>query len=413
MKKLILTFTLAFSLQPSALFGNTSPQVDTNGWIVYPLKYRSQGSILLSNPVSHATILLTNGVVTADLVASNITLMGTNLFNLLTNLQSQGNLLTSDNNFTGTNRFATLIPTNLAIGGLTVSVPNNNILLSSVSGDAVLGFFTAASATVLTNLGSSSSVVSNSGLWRVLSDGGQEHYNRGTNPVGLWNIGTYGAAPAPTSVLVPVFSGPFIIDGGSNVLFYGNVNFNGAIGINMTLGGTFTGSGTFNGTHTGYFTGPGYNMLDSMEGAILASSLSVGGQYRMISSNGNVTAVSFTGDGSGLTGIPSASYAALAGTASNLVGSVNLSLLTNALASMICSGTTNIPAASNVLAITLNGHIMPSTNYVPSVSVLGARLAVTNFITFTARTPSNFTANFTAPLGAANTNLAWSVIYAP
>src|ERR1035437_4701627 len=83
----LLAFYAAFAA--STCFANVSPQVDTNGWVVFPLNLQSRGGILLSNPVSHATIVLTNGVVTADLVAANITLRGTNLFTLVTNLQAQ------------------------------------------------------------------------------------------------------------------------------------------------------------------------------------------------------------------------------------------------------------------------------------------------------------------------------------
>jgi hypothetical protein len=140
----------------------------------------------------------------------------------------------ANNIFPGTNTFTGVITSNLQIGGLTINVPTNTILLSGNS-DTNLGFFLPVSATLLTNSLQQSFVLYNAGLWYVMDSFGRTHYSRGTNFVGTWNIGAYGIGPAPVSALVPVINGAVVIGGNSNVLF------NGISGVNANLSGLFSG----------------------------------------------------------------------------------------------------------------------------------------------------------------------------
>ncbi|MGA2178777.1 MAG: hypothetical protein ABSH15_04260 [Verrucomicrobiota bacterium] len=188
-------------------------------------------------------------------------------------------------------------------------------------------------------------------------------------------------------------NGALVYTNGSEYLVYNDPNWSYAYGGNgWDLGVNYPDTGYAN-----YATRGG----GTVDGTWFASSPPYGAQLSLIGA-ANVTTYTtnfITYNGRGATNLQSA----------NLVGQIPQALLP----ALIYTGTTNIPAASNTLTIVIGGHVMPSTNYTPGVVVFGPALAVTNFVTFTSRTPSNFVANFTAPVGSANTNLGWSVLFAP
>jgi hypothetical protein len=188
-------------------------------------------------------------------------------------------------------------------------------------------------------------------------------------------------------------NGALVYTNGSEYLVYNDPNWSNAYGDNIwDLGVNYPDTGYAN-----YATGGG----GTVDGTWFASSPPYGAQLNLIGA-ANVTTYTtnfITYNGKGATNLQSG----------NLVGPIPQALLP----ALIYTGTTNIPATSNTLTIVIGGHVMPSTNYVPGVVVFGPALAVTNFVTFTSCTLSNFVANFTAPVESAKTNLGWSVLFAP
>lgn len=246
------------NLQPSTGWANTSPQVDSTGWLAYPLNLQTRGSILLSNPVSHATILLTNGVIAGDVEANNITLRGTNLFNLLTNLvqiasqpipTNVANIF-SNNVFAGTQMFRTLagadgsFTNSFSLGPFTFSYSTNYLVSTNAGTSDATGNWTFVSAIPgYTNLSTAAYRKFAGGQWSTYNYAGLELY-RGTNGAALGVIDTpiNGGSPGPGFAIGWVFN----LNTGTTIF-----NANAPL-LNMNASGIFS----------GIFSGDGSTLLN-------------------------------------------------------------------------------------------------------------------------------------------------------
>jgi hypothetical protein len=238
-KKMLSIFAaLAFAALPaSAAAIYSTVLVDTNGVVQSPTNFASANNFGGGINTNALNVSQSN-VVASAIINSG----GTNITvppDTAAVLHRSNVVSTAAGNvFTGTNTFGTITASNFSVGGLTISVPTNIVYLTNSAGDFVDGFFTPVTATLLTNQLAGSFIVSNSGAWRVLASGGQEHYNIvGPLPVGTWSVSTYGVSAA-VSALVPAINGPAAFGGAGAILF------SGLTANNATLQGSLLGTAT-------------------------------------------------------------------------------------------------------------------------------------------------------------------------
>lgn len=199
------------------------------------------------------------------------------------------------------------------------------------------------------------------------------------------------------SVLVGDFLANDLIISGASSLDNGLITSDG--NGNLSVVSLLVNPGTISGNASGVTS------VNSLSGIDWANVVGVVGNNNsdgyMVFANDGTPHVTF--DGSVLTNLNASSIGS---------GTVPLARLPNQVTNgVFFTGRTNIGSLATTLTIAI-GHTMSSTNYCPSVSILGGALASSTTPSFSALTTTNFVLNLSVGITGGD-NLAWSVSLSP